>query len=94
MLHTSHKQYDNAKHTHTHTLTHTHTHSQVVTLWYRAIERLLGEPLYSTPLDMWSVGCIMGELVLGECMCYVLCCVCLSCILGKLVMGADMHWHR
>lgn len=39
---------------------------QVVTLWYRAIERLLGDPLYSTALDMWSVGCIMGELILGE----------------------------
>ncbi|KAF6253305.1 kinase-like domain-containing protein [Scenedesmus sp. NREL 46B-D3] len=38
----------------------------VVTLWYRAIERLLGDPLYSTALDMWSVGCIMGELILGE----------------------------
>lgn len=39
---------------------------QVVTLWYRSIERLLGEPLYSTALDMWSVGCIMGELIVGE----------------------------
>ncbi|KAF8068370.1 CDKG-2 [Scenedesmus sp. PABB004] len=38
----------------------------VVTLWYRSIERLLGEPLYSTALDMWSVGCIMGELIAGE----------------------------
>lgn len=39
---------------------------QVVTLWYRSIERLLGEPLYSTALDMWSVGCIMAELILCE----------------------------
>jgi serine/threonine protein kinase len=42
---------------------------QVVTLWYRAIERLLGDPQYETALDMWSVGCIMGELLLGECLC-------------------------
>lgn len=42
---------------------------QVVTLWYRAIERLLGDAQYETALDMWSVGCIMGELLLGECLC-------------------------
>lgn len=39
---------------------------QVVTLWYRAIERLLGDAKYEGALDMWSVGCIMGELLLGE----------------------------
>lgn len=38
----------------------------VVTLWYRPPELLLGEKLYSTAVDMWSVGCIFGELVLGE----------------------------
>lgn len=42
------------------------THVQVVTLWYRAIERLLGDAKYERALDMWSVGCIMGELLLGE----------------------------
>ncbi|VDO57912.1 unnamed protein product [Haemonchus placei] len=36
----------------------------VVTLWYRAPELLLGQKLYSTPIDLWSVGCIMGEFVL------------------------------
>lgn len=46
---------------------HAPTRAQVVTLWYRAIERLLGDPLYSTALDMWSVGCIMAELILGAC---------------------------
>ncbi|GBM57233.1 Cyclin-dependent kinase 11B [Araneus ventricosus] len=37
----------------------------VVTLWYRAPELLLGagEKLYSTPVDMWSIGCIFGELI-------------------------------
>ncbi|XP_012285485.1 cyclin-dependent kinase 4 [Orussus abietinus] len=35
--------------------------SVVVTLWYRAPEVLLGCP-YATPVDIWSVGCILGEL--------------------------------
>lgn len=35
----------------------------VVTLWYRAPELLLGTKQYSTAIDMWSVGCIMAELV-------------------------------
>lgn len=37
----------------------------VVTLWYRAPEVLLGAPEYGWPVDIWSVGCIMGELLLG-----------------------------
>eukprot|EP00164_Ancoracysta_twista_P011036 GFYU01016859.1.p2 GENE.GFYU01016859.1~~GFYU01016859.1.p2 ORF type:complete len:245 (-),score=54.56 GFYU01016859.1:4-738(-) len=36
----------------------------VVTLWYRAPELLLGTETYSTAVDMWSVGCIFGELEL------------------------------
>jgi len=36
---------------------------EVVTLWYRAPEILLGQTLYSTPVDMWSVGCIFAEMV-------------------------------
>ncbi|KAF1351597.1 Pkinase-domain-containing protein [Lizonia empirigonia] len=35
----------------------------VVTLWYRAPELLLGTPTYSTAIDIWSVGCIFGELI-------------------------------
>ena len=38
-----------------------YTH-EIVTLWYRAPEVLLGGTHYSTPVDMWSVGCIMAEL--------------------------------
>lgn len=38
-----------------------YTH-EVVTLWYRAPEVLLGSKIYSTGIDMWSVGCIMFEL--------------------------------
>jgi serine/threonine protein kinase len=36
---------------------------QIVTLWYRAPEVLLGTTHYSMPVDMWSVGCIFAELV-------------------------------
>eukprot|EP00475_Leptophrys_vorax_P010887 TRINITY_DN17447_c0_g3_i1.p1 TRINITY_DN17447_c0_g3~~TRINITY_DN17447_c0_g3_i1.p1 ORF type:complete len:362 (+),score=110.70 TRINITY_DN17447_c0_g3_i1:99-1088(+) len=36
---------------------------EVVTLWYRAPEILLGSRSYSTPVDMWSAGCIFAELV-------------------------------
>ncbi|KAJ8962474.1 hypothetical protein NQ314_005711 [Rhamnusium bicolor] len=35
--------------------------SVVVTLWYRAPEVLLGLP-YATPVDIWSIGCIIVEL--------------------------------
>jgi len=35
----------------------------VVTLWYRAPELLLGARKYSTAVDMWSLGCIMAELL-------------------------------
>ncbi|RYR64367.1 hypothetical protein Ahy_A03g010488 isoform B [Arachis hypogaea] len=40
----------------------TFTH-EVVTLWYRAPEILLGSHHYSTPVDVWSVGCIFAEMV-------------------------------
>jgi cyclin-dependent kinase 2 len=36
---------------------------QVVTLWYKAPEILLGARQYSTPVDVWSVGCIFAEMV-------------------------------
>ncbi|KAI8996888.1 kinase-like domain-containing protein [Pilobolus umbonatus] len=35
----------------------------VVTLWYRAPEILFGESNYTTAVDLWSAGCIMGELM-------------------------------
>ncbi|MCJ1477011.1 hypothetical protein MMC13_005682 [Lambiella insularis] len=38
----------------------------VVTLWYRAPELLLGEEKYGAEVDMWSVGCIFGELLTKE----------------------------
>lgn len=38
--------------------------SEVVTLWYRPPDILLGSTNYTTPIDMWSIGCIMAELIL------------------------------
>jgi len=40
----------------------TYTH-EVITLWYRAPEILLGGKQYSTPVDIWSIGCIFAEMV-------------------------------
>ena len=39
-----------------------YTH-EVITLWYRAPEILLGAKHYSTPVDLWSIGCIFAEMV-------------------------------
>jgi cyclin-dependent kinase 1 len=38
-----------------------YTH-EVVTLWYRAPEILLGSHKYACPVDMWSIGCIFAEM--------------------------------
>ena len=47
-----------------HERTHPSTQrAQVVTLWYRAPELLLGSSNYSYPVDVWAVGCILGELL-------------------------------
>ncbi|KAI3631454.1 hypothetical protein MIR68_010944 [Amoeboaphelidium protococcarum] len=37
--------------------------NEVVTLWYRAPDVLLGNKSYDTSIDIWSIGCIMGEMV-------------------------------
>ena len=39
-----------------------YTH-EIVTLWYRAPEVLLGGTRYGTEVDIWSVGCIVAELM-------------------------------
>ncbi|XP_055952206.1 cyclin-dependent kinase 12-like isoform X2 [Argiope bruennichi] len=36
--------------------------NKVITLWYRPPELLLGEERYGPPIDVWSCGCILGEL--------------------------------
>ncbi len=37
--------------------------SEVVTLWYRSPDVLLGSRYYSTSVDLWSIGCIFAEMV-------------------------------
>lgn len=39
-----------------------YTH-EIVTLWYRAPEVLLGTDRYSCPVDIWAIGCIFAEMV-------------------------------
>ena len=39
--------------------------NDVVSLWYRAPDILLGNENYERSVDMWSVGCIFAEMVLG-----------------------------
>ena len=31
--------------------------------WYRSPEIILNEPLYNQKIDIWSLGCIIGELI-------------------------------
>jgi serine/threonine protein kinase len=38
----------------------------VATRWYRAPEVLLGSKSYSEAADLWSVGCILGEMLRGK----------------------------
>lgn len=40
--------------------------NEVVTLWYRAPDVLLGSRNYSTSIDIWSAGCIMAEMLCGK----------------------------
>ncbi|GAA0160969.1 non-receptor serine/threonine protein kinase [Lithospermum erythrorhizon] len=40
--------------------------SRVVTLWYRAPELLFGATEYGVAIDLWSAGCILGELIAGK----------------------------
>ncbi|XP_028925086.1 cyclin-dependent kinase 18 [Ornithorhynchus anatinus] len=40
--------------------------NEVVTLWYRPPDILLGATEYSTPIDMWGVGCIHYEMATGR----------------------------
>lgn len=40
--------------------------NKVITLWYRPPELLLGEERYGKAVDLWSCGCILGELFTKE----------------------------
>eukprot|EP01088_Endostelium_zonatum_P015848 TRINITY_DN4052_c0_g1_i1.p1 TRINITY_DN4052_c0_g1~~TRINITY_DN4052_c0_g1_i1.p1 ORF type:complete len:352 (+),score=71.40 TRINITY_DN4052_c0_g1_i1:217-1272(+) len=37
--------------------------SQVVTLWYRAPDVLLGSHKYTSSIDIWAIGCIFAETI-------------------------------
>ena len=39
---------------------------EVLTLWYRSPEMMLGINNYAIGLDIWSIGCIFAELYLGK----------------------------
>jgi len=38
----------------------------VATRWYRAPELLLSSTQYDKSVDIWGIGCIMGELIDGQ----------------------------
>ncbi|KAM0687834.1 negative regulator of the PHO system [Conglomerata obtusa] len=40
--------------------------SEVVTLWYRSPELLQGDEDYDVYIDMWSVGCIIFEMITNK----------------------------
>ena len=40
--------------------------NDVVSLWYRAPDILLGNENYERSVDMWSIGCIFAEMVNGS----------------------------
>lgn len=42
-----------------------YTH-EVVTLWYRPPEILLGAKKYGPPMDIWSLGCVFAEMATGQ----------------------------
>ena len=36
---------------------------EIATRWYRAPEVILCEDIYDFKIDMWSVGCMLAELM-------------------------------
>ena len=43
--------------------------TDVCTYWYAAVELLLGDHEYSEKVDIWSIGCIIGELMIARIKC-------------------------
>merc|ERR1712173_373345 len=39
---------------------------EVVTLWYRSPEVLMGSNHYNGGIDMWAVGCMLWEILTGD----------------------------
>ncbi|KAF5194146.1 Kinase family protein [Thalictrum thalictroides] len=40
--------------------------SYICSRYYRAPELIFGATVYTTAIDMWSVGCVLAELLLGQ----------------------------
>ncbi|XP_039011242.1 protein IMPAIRED IN BABA-INDUCED STERILITY 1-like [Hibiscus syriacus] len=40
--------------------------SRVITLWYRPPELLMGSTSYDVSVDLWSVGCVFAEVLMGK----------------------------
>ncbi|EDO49500.1 predicted protein [Nematostella vectensis] len=38
----------------------------VATRWYRAPELLVGDTAYGPPVDVWAIGCVFAELLVGQ----------------------------
>lgn len=38
----------------------------VVTMWYRAPELFFGLKNYTTNIDIWSLGCVLAEFMIGK----------------------------
>mmetsp|Transcript_36467 Transcript_36467/g.67930 ORF Transcript_36467/g.67930 Transcript_36467/m.67930 type:complete len:788 (-) Transcript_36467:10-2373(-) len=47
--------------------------NEVVTLWYRPPEILMGQREYTAAVDIWSIGCIFAELLQGKALFVGLC---------------------
>ncbi|EKX46074.1 hypothetical protein GUITHDRAFT_44546, partial [Guillardia theta CCMP2712] len=40
---------------------------EISTLWYRAPELIMGTSMYCSKIDLWSIGCVVLEMLLGRC---------------------------
>ena len=36
------------------------------TRWYKAPETIFGDPTYGPASDIWSLGCVLAEMILGH----------------------------
>ncbi|VWU53316.1 protein kinase 5, putative, partial [Hepatocystis sp. ex Piliocolobus tephrosceles] len=60
---------------------------QVVTRWYRAPELLYAARSYGVGIDMWSVGCIIAELLLRVTLSLFVSYKTFSCFYGNFFRG-------
>ena len=62
----------------------------MITLWYRPPELLLGEERYGPSIDVWSCGCILGELFLKRPMFQVNFLI----VFGTILIFLDKNWSE